>query len=56
MVGPPSLSSTVSHIYPYYTLYHIVLYSSIYLALLVDGEQLENQDCLLTLFLVLGTN
>ena len=41
---------------PYYVMYFVVLYSSVYLALLVDSEQLENQDRLLTLFLVLGTN
>ena len=41
---------------PYYVVYYAVLYSSVYLALLVDSVQLENQDYLLTPFLVLGPN
>ena len=43
------VSSDWSVIYlqsPYYIICYAVLYSSIYLALLVDSEQLENQDCL----------
>lgn len=41
--------SPASHVCPSYALYHVISYSSVCLALLEDGELLENRGCLLTI-------